>query len=245
MIKKFIIFIGTFLFAYQEVYFYNVDLDYKEYVNNQVVDRDYSKFGELVGVGYKYVNFGNLNYGVNIEYAAGKSHYVGGTWSGASLNLTQNNVSILNANIFGGFRYLNFVLGYRSWNRGKSNYEGDYEEVYYWSYFGVRYTSLLKFRNVAFIPEIEYQFAINPKLDIKLGNNPTLNLGETTGAKIELPFIAKYDNLYFKIFYRYQYWHISKSNTYILKINNEEVPIFEPESITINQYLGAGILFKF
>ena len=245
MIKKIVIFFATILFAYNDVYFYNIDLDYREYINGNVIDRDYSKFGELVGVGYKYEHFGTFKYGINIEYAGGTTHYNGSTWDNKPLNLKQNNVSIFNINAHFGVNYLNLVLGYRYWNRGKSNYEGDYEEDYYWSYFGLRYISLFKFNNFAFMPEVEYQYAIDPKLDIKLGNNPTIDLGETNGAKIELPLILKYNNFYFKVFYRYQYWHISKSNTYILKINNEEVPIFEPESITINQYLGIGLLFKF
>ena len=252
MIKK-VLFLGlikVILFGYQDLYFYNIHLNYKEYINGDVIDRDYSKYKNLKGIGYKliqnyYLNNFNFAYGFNIEYASGNTIYDGSTMSGEKLKAKQKNVSILNIKGFLNLDSFQFILGYRNWHRGKTNYEGDYEEIYYWPYVGFGYKKIYNFEKFAILPLLEYDAAIDPKIDIKLGNNPTLNLGTTQGLKLEIPFLFKIDKIAFKIFYRFESWHINSSNTKTLIINNKKVLIFEPESLTINQYLGAGLLFKF
>jgi len=246
MIKKFFIFIGVLCFAYQDFYTYSIKMDYKEYVNGSVIDRDYTDFGDLIGIGYKFEKLkGKYSYFIKGEFAYGSSYYEGATWGGEPVYAKQDDVYILNIEGGFGFRYFNFILGYREWQRGKSDNPGDYNEIYYWPYLGVRYRYEFYFENIAFMPEISYQTAISPKMKAELGNEPTLELGDTDGIRVELPLIVKKDNLYFKFFYRYQYWHINRSDTEILILNGDIYEIYEPESLTRNQYFGIGMLFKF
>jgi hypothetical protein len=238
--------VGVLLFTYHDIYFYNITLDYKEYVSGRVIDKDYTNFGDLLGVGYKFEkNYNRISYFVRIEFAAGESNYKGSTWDGTPVSTRQKGVYIFNTEGGAGFRNFNLVLGYREWKRGKSDFEGDYDEVYYWPYFGVRYKYEFYFKNFAFLPEFGYQMAINPKMKVKLGNQPVLDLGETQGYKLEFPLIFRKDNFYFKVFYRYQFWHINRSDYEYLIVGSNKYVIYEPESITANQYFGIGLLYKF
>ena len=246
MIKKSLVFIGAFLFGFSDFYTYTIKMNYKEYSSGRVLDKDYTDFGDLIGIGYKFEKFeGRYSYFLKTEFAYGSSYYKGATWGGKPLSTKQEDVYIINFEGGLGLRYFNFILGYREWNRGKSNNPGDYNEKYYWPYFGIRYRYEFYFEKLAFLPEISYQNAISPKIKVELGNQPVLDLGETSGMKVEIPFVFRKDNLYFKVFYRYQYWHINRSDSGLLRINGKVYEIYEPESETINQYLGAGILWKF
>lgn len=240
--KKLSIFLTTSLFALNiNTYFFSIKENYKEYVNNINIDRDYNSFFDLSGVGIKIKhNF----FKASVEYANGNATYDGVTQNGKKLKVKENNVYIFNA-FFSIGKVLYFDAGYRLWNRGKSAYEGDYREKYYWPYIGASLDYNFKFNKFSFEPLISYQYAINPKLKIFIGNNPTLDLGNTKGYKIELPIFYKVNNIKFFLFYRYQYWNINHSKIYILLLNNKYYPIFEPESKTRNQYLGIGLNFNF
>jgi len=238
---------STVLFASTQIYTYTPMIDYKEYVNSNVIDKDYSNFGDLVGVGIYYIsNTRPAKFTIRFEYAGGESTYEGATWAGTPISNTQKNVHILNLEGAVGIKYFYLTLGYREWNRGKSEYVGDYDEKYYWNYFGIRYDYTFLFnKNIAFTPQISYQLAISPKLKVYLGNSPTLNLGPTHGSYIHLPLYFHTKKLTWFVFYRYQYWHISRSNYEVLQTQNSRELIYEPESITRNQYVGLGILISF
>ena len=246
MNKLFLLCASSFLYAASSVYTYTVLLDYREYNSGVVIDKDYTHFGELNGIGIKFrKNLNPLKVSLKAEYAAGNSTYEGATWSGDYLKNSQSGVHILNIESGFGMRYFNFILGYREWNRGKSSYEGDYDEKYYWGYVGIKYESVLRFRRVVFAPKVAYEAAISPKMKVYLGNSPELKLGSTTGGYLELPLYFKMYDLVAYLFYRYQYWHISKSDYAVLQTDTQKTLIYEPESITSNQYFGVGVVFNF
>jgi hypothetical protein len=87
--------------------------------------------------------------------------------------------------------------------------------------------------------------ALNPQLKVYLGNEPTINLGFTRGYGVLLPLYFHYKRFIFSLLYRYNHWHISKSESVNLCLNGNIYQIYEPESITNNQYLGIGILIRF
>jgi hypothetical protein len=243
--KIFLFFLAVVLYAKTEIYTYNLKLNYKEYENSKVLDKDYSEFGRFVGIGGKYSNKFFLNYYLKAEYAWGYSKYKGGDWSGNAIEDTQKGVYLFDAEVGVG-KGIYLFYGYRMWNRGKSDNEGDYDEVYYWKYGGVKFSYKFILDRVLFDVQAGYQKAFDPKLKIKLGNQPILDLGSTSGHFVEIPlYFPCSDNLKIKFFYRYQYWHIHRSRSKVLVLNNKQYLIYEPESKTKNQYLGIGILYKF
>jgi len=83
-------------------------------------------------------------------------------------------------------------------------------------------------------------------LDAELGSGTTLNLGTTTGLKFEIN--AQFEikrNLYFTAGYRYQEWHINRSDPGYIIYEGTKVQVVEPESYTTNRYLKAGVLFRY
>jgi len=242
MFRFLIIFIGVIAFGWTDVYTYSVKLNYKEYINGNVIDKDYSSFSDILGVGVKY---SDRFYYLKGEYASGKSTYEGSNANGDYLKNRQNGVYILN--VEGGIgNYLYFIFGYREWNRGKSGYVGDYNEVYYWKYWGIKYAYPFRFEDGSFIPQVGYSLAINPKMRAEIGSNIIFNLGTTSEAFIELPFFINYNNnLSFKFFYKYDMWLINRSDEKYITADNKTYVIFEPKSFTQNQYLGVGLIWNF
>jgi hypothetical protein len=243
--KKFIFFLlAVISYASTEIYPFILKLNYKEYIHSKVVDKDSSKLGDIIGIGIKYSNKNFFDYYISGEISGGDSYYSGADWNGNKIKLKQSGFSLLN--LEGGIgKYLYFFIGYRHWNRGKSKNIGDYDELYYWSYIGFKYSCKFDFNKVVFYPEAGYKMAIDPKMKVKMGNEPILDLGNTTAGFVELPFYFKYNKFYIKVFYRFEYWCIEKSKNAILVLDNYRYEIFEPESITKNQYFGIGINFNF
>ncbi len=244
----FFLILGTLVFAKSlNIYTYTLFLDYKEYQNGAVIDKDYSNGAEILGAGIEYRdNLDKFYYSLKFEGSYGSSTYEGATWDGQPLKNKNHGFYLYNLKADMGVRYLFLSLGYREWNRGKSSYQGDYDEVYYWGYWGIKYEYPFIAQNFAFIPQISYLMAINPKLKVKLGNSPTLDLGDTIGRNLVLPLFIKYnDSLAFNVYYRFEYWHISRSKTYPLFLDGKTYYIYEPESETKNQYVGIGLLYKF
>ncbi len=237
---------STVLFASTQIYTYTPIIDYREYEGSSLLDKDYTNFGDMLGLGVYYVSSTKpLKFTLRFEYAAGESTYEGAKWDGTPLKTTQSGVYLLNFESAIGLNYFYLTLGYREWNRGKSNYAGDYDEKYYWTYFGIRYDYRFYFKNAAFTPQISYQVAMSPRLKVYLGNEPELKLGYTDGAYINLPLYFRYKRFVWFVYYKYQYWHISKSDYAILQTSTSRTLIYEPESITRNQYLGLGLIFNF
>ena len=242
MKKISLFFLTTTLFSMQtQMYYFFMKENYKEYFKNRVIDRDYSSFSDMQGIGFK-MKYKLLK--AKLEILTGNAIYDGSTQSGKKLKVKIDNNSLLNLLLSFG-KNINLDLGYRLWNRGKSNFSGDYEEQYYWPYIGVSINYKINSNNLTFIPSIAYEKAINPKLTILIGNNPTLDLGNTNGYNIELPLFYKINDFQIFCFYRYEYWHIKPSKLYPLRILDKSYFIFEPESKTRNQYIGIGLNFSF
>jgi len=226
------------------IYTFTVKMDYNEYsTDGAFLDGDSSNFGDLNGLGLKYTY--NDHY-LEAEISYGKSKYEGSTWGGDKLYLTKDNVSIINAE--GGIyvNRLNLFVGYRFWNRGKSDYIGDYDEQYYWPFIGVGMRNIYPYLDGEISTRLAFQYAIKPKLDAELGSGTTLDLGTTVGFKFQMD--GKYDlgkNFYLTGFYRYQVWHIQRSDVGYVTIDNTKYSVVEPESYTVNQYLSLGVLYKF
>ena len=244
----FSVLIINFLFA-DNLNFYTFTLkeNYQEIIEGNVIDKDYNNFGDMYGVAINYEK--KLNYLtliINTEYSTGTKTYDGSYQNGISLRAKVNNSYLYN--IDGGIAFYPyfFSIGYRFWNRGYSNVSGDYDEQYYWNYLatGFKYNFLInKFTlNLLF----QYQYALNPKLKIYLGNNPLIDLGTTDGymGKVGIGYkINKHSS--FGMFYKYDFWHINASDYVNLKLDNKNIPIFEPESYTRNQYLGLFYKLSF
>jgi hypothetical protein len=62
MKKLLLIVMIVFSYASTEFYTYSLKLNYKEYVNGKVIDRDYSKLGDILGIGIKYTNHYVVDY---------------------------------------------------------------------------------------------------------------------------------------------------------------------------------------
>jgi hypothetical protein len=117
MRKIFIILLGVSLYANIEFYTYSLKLNYKEYVKGQNIDKDYSNFGNIVGLGIKYSNTKNIvNYYLKSEYLSGDSYYHGVDLEGKPINAKQNGFYLLDLEAGVG-KYFYFFIGYREWNR--------------------------------------------------------------------------------------------------------------------------------
>ena len=229
-------------------YFFSIKENYKEYYLGSIIDRDYNSFGDLNGIGIKYTkNYYYSNIYIISEASYGKSIYNGAYQDGEKLITHQSNVQIYNLLIGINTNPYLLELGYRFWNRGESNNPGDYDEQYYWPYIGVGIQNLLVFNNSFFVQyTLKYNYAFSPKLKVLLGNNPTIDLGTTTGAQAQISFSKKFNYKYkIGIFYRYVYWHINRSNEINLIYNGKTYKIFEPESETRNQYIGIYLQKSF
>jgi hypothetical protein len=163
MIKRytfisFIVVANTFLFAAQNnlnISFSELKFNYKEYEENKVIDSEANKISDLPGINIKYITpFNNYIFlGLNLEYNKGKTKYSGAYLeNNQNVSAEENNVYILNTSAFLKIRFLNFSndyeynndgmyfnvgLGYRYWNRGKTDISGDYNEKYKWPYYSV------------------------------------------------------------------------------------------------------------
>jgi len=241
MKSSLLIILSSFLFALKiNFYTFTLKQNYTEYFNSKVIDKDKNKFFDIKGIGISLKN-NLIKY--TFEYAKGIAYYEDDTQINP-LKIKEKNVYLINTFLSFGNPF-SIDIGFRCWNRGKSEYEGDYNEKYYWPYAGISLTYKFYLNKLIFHPLFSYQKAINPKLKIFLGNSPTINLGKTTGYKIEFPLFYKRKNYNFFIFYRYQYWHINRSALHTLTLNKTNFLFFEPESKTKNQYIGIGLSINF
>ncbi len=248
--KKITVSIGflSILFA-NNLNFYTFTLkeNYQEVLGGNVIDKDYSNFGDMYGIGVEYEKYiQNIILSFNGEYSSGQKIYKGAKQDGTSIKVRVNNSYLYNLNTAVNFNPYYIKIGYRFWNRGNSNAPGDYNEKYYWTYVagGLNYRF---FVNKMFIKtNIQYQYAFNPQLKIYLGNKPVISLGNTNGfmGKVDLGYSLS-KNYTIGINYKYDFWHIHHSKPFILILNNQPTVIFEPESYTKNQYLGVYYQMKF
>jgi hypothetical protein len=219
-----------------------LEMNYKEIKNNKVIDRDYSKPFEINGIKIKAITKKDE---FSFLFIGGNSAYNGALNDGTPIKNRQKGVYIFNFEWLRKIGFFGINFGYRFWNRGKSDSIYDYNEQYYWYYMGANAFYPFKYKNILFFPKIYWNMALNPQLKVYLGNEPTINLGFTRGYGVLLPLYFHYKRFIFSLFYRYNHWHISKSENVNLYLNGNIYQIYEPESITDNQYLGIGVLIRF
>jgi len=243
-----IIVLSEIFAASLEVSLTSLKMNYEEInSNNRIIDSDKSKFYEMSGVRLKYRGNYFLNYYINFEYIYGKTTYSGATWNNLPLYVTQNNVYILNTSS-AIFLFKNFYLsiGYRKWNRGVSDYSGDYNEIYKWNYIGYGYEYFVGFSKILIVMNLQYQKAFNASLKANLGEGVELELLDVNGWNFASNLIYKLKrDVFLDLSYKYQYWYIGGSNVYSMILNSKTIYVQEPESYTRNQYLGVGLLYKF
>ncbi len=240
--------LSTVLFG-DNINFYTFTLkeNYEEFVGGNVVDKDYNNFGDMYGIGINYEkNFQNLIFSLNGEYSSGKKIYDGAYQNGTPFKTSVNNSYLYNLNTAVNFRPYYIKIGYRFWNRGDSNAPGDYNEQYYWSYIASGLNYKFNINRIFIQTFMQYQYAINPKLKVYLGNSPVVNLGNTNGLMGKINIRYKINTkTSFEVFYKYDFWHINASNDFILTLNNKQYIMFEPESYTRNQYIGISLKYAF
>jgi len=136
-------------------------------------------------------------------------------------------------------------FGYRFWNRGKSNYIGDYDEEYSWKYFLIGSVFDIDINKYNFGLNIQYQKGIDAKLKAYIFNGLTFKL-KTKGYKIEVPLKIKLDkNSGIALKYVYDYWKITDSSQTIIVIDNTGYILHEPNSKTKNNSLSIGFYYNF
>jgi len=256
--------ISLFVYASQtdvDLLFSTLNFNYKEYKNSQVLDSESSKFTDLPGVDAKLTHsFNKYKISLNIEYNKGSTTYKGATWGGTPLRNREKNVYLINSKMMfsyfigedvtnwgKGDVYVSGGIGYRFWNRGKSNYQGDYDEKYKWPYYAIGLNLNDSFNNFEIGMNAFYHQAISPKMKAYLGSGATFDLGNTDGYRVEIPMKIHLDDNYGIIFkYIYDYWHIRKSDSKKVILNDgSSVLAYEPESRTRNSYLNLGFYFNF
>ena len=216
---------------------------YKEYNDNgKVIDSETADdlYNFSLSYGKQFTPKHSLK--LSLNYLFGVFTYDGSTWSGTPITYnTYNNYLI---NILTNYKYTqpinnsytikyNLGIGYRLWARGyDENNPNDYREYYKWFYASTGIDNIIKItNNIDSNIFIKYNQAINPTLKVMLGNNPTLNLGNTHG--IDFGINVKFLNTQrqgFMLGYKYTYWHSNKSNSETLVLNNQNTQIYEPES---------------
>lgn len=252
---------GILLADSLEVTLSTLKFNYKEYNSGKVLDSENSSFSDLPGINIKFTKkIGKFILNPNFEYNRGTTHYNGATWGGTPLSLTKHNVYLYNLNLIGKYNlledkistgkynlYILGGLGYRFWNRSKSNYAGDYKEQYKWPYYSLGGETNIQFNSKFTIGlQAYYQKAINPKMKAYLGSGTTYNLGRTNGYRISIPVKYALKTNYGIVFrYTYDYWKINKSDIKNITLYGSSIPTQEPDSKTKNQYFNIGFYYNF
>jgi hypothetical protein len=235
--------------------------NYKEYKNSEVLDSESSKYLDMKGLTLDvYKDFESKNRVVlGIEYNMGSTTYNGSTWGGTPLEFKRKNSYLLNSKILyesflKTYEYSSYIekmyfdlgVGYRYWNRGKSDYAGDYDERYKWPYFIIGFSATETFSKFDYETSFFYHRAVSPEMDADLGSGATFDLGKTDGYRFELPIryhLATNYGITFK--YTYDYWKIGKSDSESVTFSDGNYLVYEPDSKTKNQYLNLGIYLNF
>ena len=223
-------------------------------------EKSNSNIGPLVGVdiyfGYKKVlesgNYGEL--GLNFMIVSGETEYVG-SYSrspdgyGSVVDRTKN--IVIDTDVDYKFSYVlndsftvsyGMGVGYRLWRRELSATQ---IEVYKWISIRPHIGSTYTVSKFSIGMDVEYQYAINPKMIILENANHsdrTVNLGGANIVQISIPFeVAINDNVGLFVKYTYENQIIGKSNQLIFSNGS----LWEPRSEANNYYIKLGATFKF
>lgn len=188
----------------------------------------------LVTFGFGYQKF--LGYTDYVgDYLTNPQGY-GTVKSSTKTILTNKNLFVQVANISDDAKvFLSTGIGQREWNRWLSDTQ---KEIYKWDFakIGIGYEENI-YDDFTLGLELSYQKAINPEM-LWVEKNYNFSLGKTDGHNLKIPLRYKlFKNLDLIGSYEYDKWKITKSNT----IDS----YCEPGSITKNQILSAGVVFKY
>jgi len=270
MVLILLVFLSTSLLAKESGFtlstaLIGMSMDYREYDDKGVIlDSEMSSFTGIVGSEFilEYTDVYNnnyLQYGIKISLLGGETDYVGslinsGLGYGSYLSTTQN--SIIDTSIF--YMYTNtfpngldlgYGIGfaYHSWERALS---ASQIEVYKWYSIRPKISLTYNFSAFSIGARLEYQYAINPQMDIlanyENSSDATVNLGSANIVQVVLPVKYKInDRVLLFIEYVYEKQVIAKSDSTPYVINGNTETIYEPDSTANNQYAKIGATFKF
>ncbi len=225
-------------------------MDYREYDRyGKILDSEKSNFNDIAGVEYNYRYF--LDKNSNIDFAIlrveGRSDYVGSYLNSNAgygsvvettsnviedISLGYNTTSVSNFNIvvLGGLG-----LGYRYWKRALSPVQ---VELYKW--YSLRFNGGVRFvhKNLTASLIAEYQHGIKPIMTAT-GITEEFKLSSANIAKLSIP-VRYMVNEKIDLICTYVF-----ENQKILESNIVANRYTEPDSTARNQYLKAGVVFKY
>ena len=244
-----------------------MSMDYREYDDNDKIldsEKSTTNSGALVGLdlGFAYTkvlksgNYAEL--GGYMRVLSGETQYVGslltsssgyGSYVGATKNtLFDTAMDYKFSHVLQGGFALNYGLGigYRSWRRELSPSQ---IEVYRWFSIRPHVGALYTISKFSVGLDAEYQYGLNPKMDI-LANSEnaetSVNLGGANILQISVPFnLAVHEKVDLFVVYTYENQVIDKSDTTPYVIDGKQYSILEPKSTANNQYAKFGATFKF
>ena len=252
--------VSSILFSFEtEILFSAIKFNYVEKENGKFLNSETCSYSKYPGIIFSITEKNEFLYNISIEYNKGETTYIGSTWGGTPLKSISKNSFLYNLSLKIGYLFYEdktnlgtigkvypvIGIGYRFWNRGKSNYIGDYDEEYSWKYFLIGSIFDIDMSIYSFGLNIQYQQGIDSKLKADLFNGLTFKL-KTKGYKIEVPLkIELYNNYGITLKYVYDYWKVTDSTKEIITVGNENYIVYEPNSETKNNYLSIGIYYNF
>lgn len=244
-----------------------MSMDYREYDDNDKIldsEKSTANSGALIGLdlGFAYTKvLDSGNYamlGANMKVLSGETEYVGslltsssgyGSYIGTTKNVIFDTaIDYRFSHVLQGGFALNYGLGigYRSWRRELSPSQ---VEVYKWFSIRPQVGALYTISRFSVGLDVEYQYGLNPQMDI-LANSEnketSVNLGGANILQVCLPFtLSVHEKVDLFVAYTYQHQVIGKSDSTPYVINGTEYSILEPKSTANNQYAKFGATFKF
>ena len=223
-------------------------IDYKEFYNSQVLDSEKSQFGDMKGFKISSeINRDKLSLLLSFKYLKGNTIYDGSSWDNKKASFKESGVFIYQTKMDIGYNLISNIniiggIGYRLYNRGKSNNINDYNEKYKWKFYEIGLSIDKRFNKIFAGIKGLYHKAINPILEAEFFGGVTYKLGKTDGYSLIIPVGYQFNkNWSFVAQYDYEYWKSNKSS--IINLANRAT--FEPTSKTKNSYINVGFRYSF
>ena len=232
-----------------------LNFNYEELNGEKIINSETSGFNKIAGINFKteFKIKQSFTLGASFEYSLGKAVYDGQTNSGKKLNYEHSGLYLFQPEIYIKKDLMidfytitpRFGIGYRYWERGKGNFEGDYDETYKWSYWfmGVEANSdITKKLNVGII--LNYQRAFSAEMVDYAGEINSFDLQRVDGISIVVPARYTISPKYAIIAeYKYDFWDIEGSSG--VYDNILQKTYYEPPSETKNQYISLKLRMYF
>ena len=238
----------------------SMKMDYVENdTDGKYLDSEASDYGsDILGLSLNYSKDLGVGIGggdidlveISLDYFNGQSRYDGFLFSSTTGRIlspyqTMTDTQILDAKVrlseikFGSLYDVKIFtsLGNRYWVRDSSSDKYGYKEIYNWAYLDIGMGVLFHDNNWDLGFEGAYQYALSPKMTAYLNGTMEFDLGTTSGYYFEVPLTYNIDKKYaLELSYKYNYWHINRSNV----VNG----YVEPESKSKNEIIKIGFIIK-